>query len=321
MQLTATWEEYTAEFVCPSNASSGKLSFYFGAAAAGTHVWINSPTLVGLPPRTPPVMRRDFDCGVALLNGDTAPRTIDLAGEGLHRLTGTQAPRWQYFVDDNSTRFHTESGAAWAVENFDSGYSMQEKAQEQVRPPAGFAHHWGVGAHRARTTTTREGKEEAAKASAPAAASAAFDLKVPESGLYTVKLWWPDAGPTVRSTWSTAMSVSIVPAPPPPPPAHTHTHTYRHTLPPHNRSHMRVAPGSKDSSARPQPAVVLNLRTQGGVRTPTTSVSSLLYPALQAATCLRLTCYTLPCKQPRAIRINRHQRQYSATVNVAPHMD
>ena len=212
--LSEAWAEYTVDFTCPSTDSNGKLSFFFGKVKAGTSVWINSPSLVATQVK-PPVMRRDFECGVVLLNGDTVPRTIDLAagqvhggaGAPLYRLTGEQAPMHQYFVDDNSSSFTTTHGT-WAVEDFDTGYVMAHAGQEQVRPAAGFAHHWGLGAHRA---STAEG-----------AVSAVFDLAVPEPGQYDVKLWWPGSAAPTRSTWAAAMRATLVvtdAAGPTPPPA------------------------------------------------------------------------------------------------------
>ena len=190
--LTGTWAQYTAEFVCPTTTPVGKLSFLFGKVAAGTSVWLSSPTLAGTAAE-PPVMRRDFDCGVVILNGDIHGHTINFdAQEGLRRLKGEQAPLHQYFVDDNSTLFTTPAGQ-WSLQDFDSGYIMT-KAQEQVRPVAGFSHHWEVGAHKASTTS--------------GAASALFDLAIPEPGVYDLKLWWPDSDPEIRCSWSNSMTVT-----------------------------------------------------------------------------------------------------------------
>ena len=196
--LTESWVQYTVDFVCPSNTSTGKLSFYFGDVPSGGSVWINAPRLVGAEVVLP-VMRRNFECGVARLNGDTVPRTFDLAGESLRRLAGQQAPRHQYVVDDNSTWFAVEAGQ-WAAKSFDSGYVMEHSTQEQVRPPAGFAHHWGVGAHQASTSG--------------GAVSAVFTLAVPEAGLYNIKLWWPGSDPAIRAAWAETMLVTIVPSAP-----------------------------------------------------------------------------------------------------------
>jgi hypothetical protein len=80
-------------FTSPVNSSDGRLSFYFGHVPSGTTVWVSTATLAGIA-IPPPVLRRDFECGVALLNGDTVPHTV-VAGPGLKRLAGQQAPLYQ----------------------------------------------------------------------------------------------------------------------------------------------------------------------------------------------------------------------------------
>jgi hypothetical protein len=170
LHLTDTWTQYNVSFTCTVNTSAdGRLSFYFGRVAGGTTVWINSPTLIGAL-EVPPVMRRDFECGIALLNGDTVPQTVVLES-GLQRLvscictttralltrsgtflthgsgsqTGAQAPLEQYFVDDNSSAFHPTGEWTWG--NYNSGY--HGGGGEEVRPKDGFYHHWEKGAHSA----------------------------------------------------------------------------------------------------------------------------------------------------------------------------
>jgi hypothetical protein len=60
---------------------------------------------------------------------------LELAGEGLQRLSGTQAPRWQYFVDDNSSAFHAGAGG-WAVKDFDTGVRAANSPQQQRSHPS-----------------------------------------------------------------------------------------------------------------------------------------------------------------------------------------
>ena len=136
------------------------------------------------------VWRRDFECGVALLNGDDVARTFELES-GLKRLRGQQAPKWQLIIDDNSSAFSAVHGQ-WTLGSFDSGYDMARSSSEEVRPPTGFYHHWAAGAH-----------------TAAGGAAATFELGVPEPGVYNVSLWWADAVPA-RSSWSTGMTVAIV---------------------------------------------------------------------------------------------------------------
>lgn len=146
MMLSTEWKQYNVTFTSTSDGSAGKLSFFVGEAKAKTKVWINSPQLSGILP-VPPVLRRDFDCGIVVLNGDETTQTVDLghSSQGsLHRLHGAQAPLWQYTVDDNSTAFKGLTGE-WRSQEFDSGY--RTATQEEVRPPNGYYHHWEKGAH------------------------------------------------------------------------------------------------------------------------------------------------------------------------------
>ena len=189
--ISTQWQQYNITFSSAASSGQARLSWFLGQAAAATSVWVNSPTLVGvLLPL--PVLARDFACGAVVLNGDTAARTVQLEA-GLRRLSGAQAPLWQYFVDDASTAFTTLTGA-WQAEDFDNGYhGATTPSQEEVRPANGFFHHWASGAHHAL-----------------AGSSASFDLRVPVAGLYNVSMWWPAAVPA-RASWASAMRVSISP--------------------------------------------------------------------------------------------------------------
>ena len=91
--FSEAWAQYNVSFTSPVNSSDGRLSFYFGHVPSGTTVWVSTATLAGIA-IPPPVLRRDFECGVALLNGDTVPHTV-AAGPGLKRLAGQQAPLYQ----------------------------------------------------------------------------------------------------------------------------------------------------------------------------------------------------------------------------------
>ena len=183
--VSDAWVQYSISFVSTVNSSDARLSFYFGKVDSETSVWINSPALTGSVV-LPPVLRREFECGVAILNGDTLPRTIAV-GPGLKRLKGEQAPLHQYFVDDNSSAFRPVGEWKWG--DYNSGYFVG--GSEELRPGDGFYHHWDKGAH-----------------SAAAGTSASFDLQIPVAGKYDLKMWWPAAVPA-RSGWASAMSVAV----------------------------------------------------------------------------------------------------------------
>ena len=193
VMLTTAWVLVNVSFTSSSDGSAGRLSWFAGRAAPGTSIWINSPALTGIV-IAPQVLTREFQCGVVVLNGDAgAPNaTVALSG-GLSRLAGEQAPRWQYFVDDASPSAFSVLTGDWVVADFVSGYDRAQATQEQVRPPAGYYHAWGTGAH-----------------VAAAGGSARFDLGVPAAGAYDVSLWWPAAVPA-RAGWAQAMTATIIP--------------------------------------------------------------------------------------------------------------
>jgi len=192
--LTTEWTLFNVTFISNSDGTPARMSWWLGSAPPATSIWINSPSLVGiyLPY---PVYIREFDCGVVLLNGHIQNVTVDLgsASTTLRRLEGQQAPLFQYIVDDaNSSSFHTITGT-WAVKNYNSGYNDANPTSEIVRPTNGFFHHWAIGAH-----------------NAVGGSSASFDLNPQTPGLYNLSLWWPAAVPT-RTSWATAMSLTINP--------------------------------------------------------------------------------------------------------------
>ncbi len=143
------------------------------------------------------MLLREFDCGVALVNGHTEAVVVDLTGVGgggLRRLAGQQAPLHQLIVDDASPAFRPGAARAWVEGSYDSGYDgAGNPTAEQVRPANGYFHHWARGARRAAGGST-----------------AAFDLGVPAAGAYNVSMWWPAAVPA-RAGWATAMRLSLAP--------------------------------------------------------------------------------------------------------------
>ncbi len=200
VSLTREWVLYNATFASTGGGLRARLSWWLGSVPGGCSVWVNSPALDGVAlPQA--VLTREFECGVVVVNGERGAPNATVAvgnttspGSAFSRLLGTQAPRWQYFVDDAGAGFSALSGGPWVRGDFDSGYHWSTTpTQEEVRPPHGFFHHWGVGAH-----------------TAPGGSSAQFHLGVPQGGAYNVSLWWPAAVPA-RLAWARAARVSINP--------------------------------------------------------------------------------------------------------------
>jgi hypothetical protein len=168
------WQAFTVTFEATDTASDGRLSFNVGTQT-GT-VWIDEVKLVQHPPD---VFRRDFEHGVVILNATRDRQSLPV-GAGLARLTGAQAPRYQYVVDDADTAF---SAGGWAEASWDSGQWVA------VGP---WYHDWGSGCHQSSTVGD----------------SATWDLGVRADDAYTLDAWWPAA--PAASGWSSQVRYDVV---------------------------------------------------------------------------------------------------------------
>jgi hypothetical protein len=175
IDIGVEWRRYTAVFEAKETVEDSRVQFFLGAAAGA--VWIDAVRLVEHPPE---VWRRDFDKGVALLNGTRQPRTVVLE-DGLRRLTGGQAAMHEYIVDDASTAFR--AGAEWKPAAYDSG---------EWKSAGPFFHDWAAGCRR------NDGQSGEAE----------FDLELRADGVYTVAAWWP-AAPTAKD-WSRRVVHEVV---------------------------------------------------------------------------------------------------------------
>ena len=162
-----TWALYSVSFVAPVTATDAILEFRVGNQAGD--IWFDNVQLFAAPTR---VYRRDFTNGVVLLNGTSSAQTIFLES-GLQRFSGSQAPRYQYIVDDTSPSF-TTSGS-WMVDTFDTG-------RRTAKGP--YYHAWQSTLHELDSAT----------------GSAQWNLNVTSDGHYTIQVWLPAAPPA--STWT-----------------------------------------------------------------------------------------------------------------------
>ena len=172
VNLTSTWQLYILTFQAPTTANDGGVQFNVGPAAAT--IWIDGVQLAGAPPD---VYRRDFTQGTVLLNGTNSPQTI-APGPGLRRFSGTQAPRYQYIVDDSSAAF--SGTGTWHSATYNSGGGTA--SGETVNGP--FYHAWGMTCHELDAGP----------------GSAAWNLGITEDGTYTLQVWLPAA--PAASTWT-----------------------------------------------------------------------------------------------------------------------
>lgn len=168
ISIGTSWKLYSASFVAPVDATDGRMEFWVGDVAG--NVWLDD---VQLAPSSAQVYRRDFTNGVVLLNGSHNQQSISLEA-GLQRLTGAQAPRYQYMVDDSAPSFGFSG--PWGSVTLDSGYRIHDGPLGiGANPP--FYHCWQSTCHQL------DGS----------GGTAQWNLNIPQDGEYTIQVWLPAA--------------------------------------------------------------------------------------------------------------------------------
>jgi hypothetical protein len=175
LAITTNWQTYSVTFTANATVSDARLQFFLGETT-GT-VWLDDVQLVPSPPQ---VFRRDFNNGIALLNATRQPQDVAV-GTGFHRLTCSQAPMFEYILDDQGTNFTTTG--AWTNLAYDSGLS---------KASGPFYHSWAGSLHE-RADSTGE---------------AQWQLSIPADDTYTISAWWP-AGPRA-SNWTSQAVYQVV---------------------------------------------------------------------------------------------------------------
>jgi len=181
VSVGTTWAQYSVYFVSPSTAKDGILEFQLGNQVGD--LWLDNVQLFAAPTR---LYRRDFTNGVVLLNGTPNTQTISL-DSGMQRFNGTQAPKYQYIVDDASSSF-TTSGS-WIVDTFDTGRRVATGP---------YYHAWQSTLHELDSAT----------------GSAKWNLNVPADGYYNLQIWLPAApaasGWTDKAIYNVASGGQVV---------------------------------------------------------------------------------------------------------------
>ena len=168
------WQTYSGIVLAKATATDGRLSINVGSKV-GT-VWIDDVKLV---PHQPDVFRRDFDNGTVILNASEVRQTIPVSGS-YKRLTGTQAPRYQYVVDDADSAF---TAGNWATASYDSGLGVDK---------APWFHDWGKTCRQSSSTTD----------------AANWSLGISADDTYTLDAWWPAA--PAATGWSSAVRYDVI---------------------------------------------------------------------------------------------------------------
>jgi hypothetical protein len=158
--IDTDWREYNVTFTANETTSQSRIQFKVGETTGA--IWIDNVRFYEWPAE---IMRREFTHGLVLLNPSREPQTVEVSGE-YRRLTGQQAPRYEYILDDADLAF--SATGAWTTATYDSG------EWQAVGP---FYHDWGA----------------SCRQSSGGADEAKWNLSIPEADTYTISAWWPAA--------------------------------------------------------------------------------------------------------------------------------
>jgi hypothetical protein len=159
--LTTQWQPVTLTFEATRTVQDARIQFLFGGETG--QVWIDE---VSLKERGDEVFRRDFQHGIALLNGTRRRQTVDV-GDGYLHLKGEQAPKYQYILDDGEDEGFQTTGQWQEIE-------LGTKEWHAIPP---YYHAWNNRCHQ-RIAGTGE---------------AMWDLDLRGTGRYTIQAWWAAA--------------------------------------------------------------------------------------------------------------------------------
>lgn len=174
--LGPTWQLYTVTFQATATVTDARIQFLAGAVT-GT-VWLDD---VQLRLHPPDVFRRDYTNGTVLLNGTSVSQTVTL-GSGCRRLVGSQAPLYEFILDDSDPAFRVITGT-WVEKTYDSG---------EWKATGPFYHAWKTKLHEMSS----------------ASGEVRWYLPLQAQDIYTITAWWPAA--PVASGWNAAARYEIV---------------------------------------------------------------------------------------------------------------
>jgi hypothetical protein len=165
--------------------NDGYFAYEFGDMWHGNNWWYDELNFDLGQPRgaaeqtTQAIYRREFDNGLVLLNPTWSTKKIAV-GAGWRRLTGAQAPRWEFMADDSPPGFTASQRAQIKAYN---------SADHTAVAP--FFHSWNGKVHLL-----------------PAHTSASWRLTIPGADVYSIDAWWP-AAPAAKG-WNRAARYEIL---------------------------------------------------------------------------------------------------------------
>jgi len=187
--IGTSWSLYSASFTAAATANDGRLEFWVGDVAG--NVWLDDVALSAAPPE---VYRRDFSNGIVLLNGESTPQTVTLES-GFQRFKGTQAPLYQYILDDSDTSF--SNTGSWNTVTYNTGaYSGAGSGPNLPADPQNangpYYHCWQGSCHELDSGTGQ----------------AQWSLNLPADGNYTIQVWLP--APPKAAAWTKSAVYEVV---------------------------------------------------------------------------------------------------------------
>ena len=169
------WQRFAVPFTALETVNDARLQFLAGTQMG--RLWLDG---VELRKAAPTYMRRDFDHGSVLLNTSRQRQQIRM-GAGYRRLTGPQAARFEFILDDAGTSFQAAND--WRAAQYDSGL---------WKASGPYYHQWGAGCHQCDASC----------------GLASWDLGLQADDEYTVAAWW--AAAPEASAWSKSVVFELV---------------------------------------------------------------------------------------------------------------
>jgi hypothetical protein len=160
VSLEREWKRYVVTFQATESVADARLQFWCGSATG--EVWIDDVSVVEHPAD---IFRREFTNGLVLLNASAGAQRIEV-GPGFRRLSGEQAARHEYILDDAGAGFSTTG--AWRQAKYDTG---------EWTAAGPFYHAW----------------KGSCRQSDAGAGTAEWKLELREDGTHTISAWWPAA--------------------------------------------------------------------------------------------------------------------------------
>jgi len=159
LELSSEWQEFEFEWISLTDAGDCRVQFLLGDTT-GT-VWFDDISCINTVPR---VFGREFENGSMYLNATEQKEDVRL-GQPMVRISGDQAPKRQWIIDNGDEAFSVTGG--YTLEQYDTG---------QWKATGPYYHDWDENC-----------------AVLDAGSEGTFDLDIFEPDDYDFHVWWAAA--------------------------------------------------------------------------------------------------------------------------------